>query len=521
MTGIPESTFLRDLESNARVYADRAALICGDERLNWSELDQRINRVANALLSMGVKPGDTVSILSRNSNAYVETFLGILRMGGCVVPLPSMAAPEALERMIVDSGVKVLLLAENLSDLAAPFVDRLDGLLPGGRIALDFDREGWVRYGAWRDSASDISPDVDVRENALFNIIYSSGTTGVPKGIVHDHALRDVQVERLKRFGLDETAISLLSTPIYSNTTLVTLLPTLAAGGCCVLMPKFDVSGFLALCERERVTHTMLVPVQYHRIMADPDFDRYDLSSMRMKLSTSAPLRASLKRDIAARFPGKMVEIYGLTEGGGNTILSVTEFPDKLGSVGRPGEGVEIRIIDEDGVELPLGKVGEIVGRSGTMMRGYHGRPDLTEAMIWRAPDGAVFFRSGDMGRFDEDGFLFLSDRKKDMIISGGLNIYADDLEKALLEHEAVDDVAVIGVPSDQWGETPVGLVVLKPGMGDVSAEVICDWANERLGKSQRLSCIEVRESLPRSSIGKILKRELRAPYWEGFDTNN
>ncbi len=337
----------------------------------------------------------------------------------------------------------------------------------------------------------------------------------MPKGIVHDHAMRDAQIERLQRLGIDETAVSVLSTPLYSNTTLVTLIPTLAVGGWCVLMAKFDVEGYLNLCARERATHTMLVPVQYQRIMAHPKFDEFDLLSMQLKLSTSAPLRASLKRDIAARFPGGMIEVYGLTEGGGNTILSVTEFPDKLDSVGRPGQGVDIRIIDEDGHEVPQGQVGEIVGHSPTMMRGYYGRADLTDAAQWRAPDGRFFFRSGDMGRFDEDGFLFLSDRKKDMIISGGLNIYADDLERVLLAHEAIDDAAVIAVPSEEWGETPLGLVVLKAGAG-ADPEEVRAWANARLGKSQRLGAVEVRESLPRSPIGKILKRELRAPYWEG-----
>lgn len=510
-----ESQFLQDIVNNATVIADRPALLCGQERLNWGQLGRRVNQVANALLALGVAPGDTVCVLARNSNAYVETFLGILRMGGCVVPLPSMASADSLRGMIMDSGATALFLAEDLASLLEPIRDEVTDHLAGRLLAYDFQADGWLDYVNWRDRAATEEPAARVTPDALFNIIYSSGTTGVPKGIVHDHALRDAQVKRLKRFGLDETAISLISTPLYSNTTLVTLMPTLAAGGCCVLMPKFDVLEYLTLCERERATHTMLVPVQYQRIMNHPDFDRFDLSSMRVKLSTSAPLRAALKRDIAARFPGLMIEIYGLTEGGGNTLLSVTEFPDKLESVGRPGEGVEIRIIDEEGNEQPQGQVGEVVGRSPTMMRGYHNRPDLTKAYIWRDAKGVAFFRSGDMGHFDEDGFLYLSDRKKDMIISGGLNIYADDLERVLLDHDAVEDVAVIGVPSEQWGETPLGLVVLKAGSEGTAPDAIREWANQKLGKSQRLAAVEVRDHLPRSAIGKILKRELRAPYWD------
>ena len=178
------------------------------------------------------------------------------------------------------------------------------------------------------------------------------------------------------------------------------------------------------------------------------------------------------------RWPGKMIEIYGLTEGGIGTALSCTEFPDKLASVGKAGEGVELRIINEEGVELPQGEIGEIVGRSDAMMTGYHGRKDLTDAMIWRSPDDKVFYKSGDMGRFDEDGFLFLLDRKKDMIISGGFNIYAADIEVELSKHEEVADVAVIGVPSEEWGETPLALVVPKEGSG-VTGPTVSDQTNE------------------------------------------
>jgi len=501
------------LESAAR-FGDRTALVHGNERISWRDLDRRSNKVANHLTGLGIAHGDMVCILSPNSIAYVETFLGILKIGGCVVPLPTMVTPDSLELMITDSGAKALFLADEYRSLIDPLIERLDGFVDGGLIAYNFAAPGWHDYAAAVTAAADHAPDVIVRESDLFNIIYSSGTTGVPKGITHDHALRSFQVERLKGLGIDEKAVSLLSTPLYSNTTLVTLIPTLSTGGCCVLMAKFDVGQYLTLCQRERVTHTMLVPVQYHRIMSYPDFETFELSSMQVKLSTSAPLRAALKRDIAARFPGKMLEIYGLTEGGGSTILSVTDFPDKLESVGTPGLGAEIKIIDEEGRECPQGWAGEIVGRSGAMMTGYHNRPDLTDAILWHDMNGQVFFRSGDIGYFDEDGFLFLSDRKKDMIISGGLNIYADDLERVLLQHDAVDDAAVIGVPSEEWGESPLGLVVLKEGASE-SADDIRIWANEKLGKSQRLARIETRTDLPRSPIGKILKRELRQPYWE------
>jgi acyl-CoA synthetase (AMP-forming)/AMP-acid ligase II len=306
----------------------------------------------------------------------------------------------------------------------------------------------------------------------------------------------------------------LISTPLYSNTTIVSFVPTLFGGSTVHLMAKFDARAYLDIAQAEQITHTMLVPVQYKRIMDVPDFDTFDLSSMRIKFSTSAPLRADVKQDVLARFPGKLIEYYGLTEGGGVTVLVADENPTKLHSVGKVAPGNDIRLIDANGVEVADGQVGEICGRGPTMMSGYFGRDDLTADYIWRDAEGHVYFRSGDMGSFDADGFLVLSDRKKDMIISGGLNIYANDLELVLLTDTDVIDAAVIGVPSDAWGETPLGLVVLRDG-ADRTADDVLHHANQRLGKSQRLYGIEVRATLPRSTIGKILKKDLRAPYWE------
>jgi len=425
-----------------------------------------------------------------------------------------MADSAALERMVSASNSRFLFLAAELRGLTAPFDSGLDCLVDGGRIAFDFAAPGWRGYGDWRDDAPAENPNIEIGVDDGFNIIYSSGTTGVPKGILHSHGVRVHTAKALAEMDFAADSVVILSTPLYSNTTLVPLLPAMMVGAAVVLMRKFDVEGYLALVEKYRCSHTMLVPVQYHRIMAHPRFADFDLSSMKVKLSTSAPLRETLKRDIVARFPGLMIEIYGLTEGGGGCVLNCNENPDKLASVGQAGLGTEVRIIDPEGNEVAQGETGEIVGRSALMMNGYFGREDLTSEILWRDAEGKTFFRSGDAGYFDEDGFLFLSDRLKDMIISGGFNIYATDLEIVLAKHGDIDDVAVIAIPSEQWGETPLGLVVRKPGAA-ATAEEIRLWANESLGKAQRLSAIEFRDELPRSSIGKILKRELRAPYWE------
>lgn len=216
---------------------------------------------------------------------------------------------------------------------------------------------------------------------------------------------------------------------------------------------------------------------------------------------------------LITRWPGRFLEVYGLTEGGCTVILDATAHPDKLATVGRPAPGTDIRIIDPDGRELPRGETGEIVGRSPLMMIGYHHRPEETEALLWRNAEGQIFFRSGDLGAFDEDGFIRIVGRKKDVVISGGFNVYASDLEDVLLQHPAVREAAVIGIPSDAWGETPWAVVVLHDGR-DAAADAICDFANGRLDRMQRLSGVEIRPALPRSDIGKILKQELRAPYW-------
>ena len=505
----PQQTVIDAIRARARETPGKEAVVCGDIRLSWAQFDARSSRVANALIALGVEKGDRVAILSPNSAAYAEIFIGTLKAGACIVPLSTMASSEALEKMARDSGAKVFFLAERYRDLAAPFIDKIDA----HRVALDFDASGFDGYEVLLAAQRDSDPMVPVGWHDPLNIIYSSGTTGTPKGILHDHWMRAVQMERAEPSGYCDNARTLLSTPLYSNTTIVSFLPTLFGGSTVHLMSKFDAREYLKIVEQERITHTMLVPVQYKRIMDVPEFDTFDLSSMRVKFSTSAPLRADVKADVLARFPGKLIEYYGLTEGGGVTILVADEMRDKLHTVGKPSPGTEIKLIDADGNEVPEGAIGEICGRSPTMMAGYFGRDDLTADYIWRNEDGRIFFRSGDMGQFDEDGFLVLSDRKKDMIISGGLNIYANDLELILLRDPEVTDAAVIGIPSEQWGETPLGLVVLAPGSKKTSEAILQD-ANAQLGKSHRLSGVEIREMLPRSSIGKILKRELRAPYW-------
>jgi long-chain acyl-CoA synthetase len=493
-----------------RVHAERrpqqAALVQDGRTLTYSGLDKRMDSVAATLQRDGLGPGSVIAICATNSIDYGVVFLGALRAGIAVALLAQGTTSKSLAAMIGDAGATHLFLDAAVAATLETVRDSVTAV----RIAIDGSVAG-VRLEDWL--ATDAAPEaVTIQPEWPFNIIYSSGTTGVPKGIVQPHAMRWAHVQRGPVYGYSIDTVTLLSTPLYSNTTLVAFFPTLAMGGAVVLMAKFDAATYLALAQRHKVTHTMLVPVQYQRIMAAPDFDRYDLSSYRMKLSTSAPFAPELKADIVRRWPGALVEFYGLTEGGGTCVLVAQQHPDKLHTVGQPAPEHDIRLIDEDGREVEPGEAGEVVGHSAGMMTGYHGRPEATAAAEWFDASGKRFIRTGDVGRFDAGGFLILLDRKKDMIISGGFNVYPSDLESILRGHEHIADVAVIGVPSTRWGETPVAFVVAKQGTTVEAGELLA-WTNARLGKHQRLADVQLIESLPRSAIGKVLKRELQAAY--------
>ena len=479
------------IRAHAAERGQKAALVYGDGWLSYAQLDKGMDRVAAALQRDGVKRGQAVAILAATSLEYGVVFLGAIRAGCVAAPIQPSATPDQIAAMIEDCGAPIL-----FHDKAAPQV-----ATEARTIALDGpDLAEWLAPDSAQPTPVILGP------NDPFNIIYSSGTTGTPKGIVQPHSMRWQHIIRAPATFRD--AVTMIATPLYSNTTLVSFLPTLAHGGTAVLMAKFDAAAYIRQAAKHRATHTMLVPVQYQRIMALPDFDAFDLSSFVFKSCTSAPFSAALKADVVKRWPGALVEYYGLTEGGGTCVLVCQMHPDKLHTVGRPVEGHDIRLIDDEGVEVAPGGMGEVVGRSKAMMTGYHGREDVTSATEWFDADGNRFLRHGDVGRFDEDGFLILMDRKKDLIISGGFNIYPSDLEAVLLQQEGVKDCAVVGVPSEAWGETPIGFYV---GTGDPAA--ILESFNAQVGKTQRLSALEQVDELPRNAIGKVLKRELRDRY--------
>jgi long-chain acyl-CoA synthetase len=504
-----QPTDFQDLPSLIAAHAgarpEACALRAGEHTLSWRALNDRADRVAAGLQQQGLGAGDAVALCSAPCIDAVVVFMGVLRAGAAVVPLAPGSTPTQLAGMAADAQVRCVYVDENSAAAAVPWPagapQRLLGTDPGLL-------ERTLPASGSRPKTVTIEP------SRPFNIIYSSGTTGTPKGIVQPHAMRWAHIQRAAASGYGPATVTLIATPLYSNTTLVCLIPTLAYGGCAVLMAKFDATQYLQLAQQHGVTHTMLVPVQYRRLMQHPDFDRYDLSSLSHKFCTSAPFHAELKAEVLRRWPGALVEYYGLTEGGGTCILQAHLHPHKLHTVGQPAPGHDIRLIDELGHEVAQGS-GEVVGRSPGMMSGYHRQAALTAAAEWFDAQGRRYIRTGDVGRFDEDGFLVLQDRRKDMIISGGFNIYPSDLEAVLRAHPAVADVAVVGVASAEWGETPVAFCVLQKG-ADVDASTLRDWANAQLGKTQRLHALQMLAELPRSAIGKVLKRELRQAWQAG-----
>jgi long-chain acyl-CoA synthetase len=485
--------------AHARARPDATCVVVGERRIGYRDFDTLADRVAAALQAEGRGPGDSIAVCGASSIEYVALFVGALRAGLAVAPLAPGSTPEQLAGMVADAGA------------CRFFVDAaVAAAVQGQPIGAPRTRlDDAAAFEAWLAQAGTPPRPVAIDPAWPFNIIYSSGTTGAPKGIVQPHAMRWAHIRRASLSGYAPATVTLIATPLYSNTTLVVVIPTLAYGGTLILMPKFDALRYLEIAEGERVTHTMLVPVQYQRLMARPEFDRFDLRSFVAKFCTSAPFSAALKADIVARWPGALLEYYGMTEGGGTCILDAHRFPAKLHTVGQPAEGHDLRVIDEDGRELPRGAVGEVVGRSPGMMTGYHGQPQKTAEAEWFDAEGRRFIRTGDVGRFDDDGFLVLMDRRKDMVISGGFNIYPSDLEAVLRRHADVADCAVIGIPSAEWGETPVAWVVPKAGAA-VEPEALRAWVNAQVGKTQRLSGLRCTAELPRSAIGKVLKRELR-----------
>jgi long-chain acyl-CoA synthetase len=370
-------------------------------------------------------------------------------------------------------------------------------------------------YAGLSGSARASFQPVHAQPDELYNIMYTSGTTGLPKGIQHTHLIRSMYAALLApAWRMTPESRVLHTGAIVFNGAFVTLMPAFYLGATYVLHRQFEAEAMLATIERERITHVMVVPSQIIALFASPRFDPARLQSLQMILSLGAPLLNEHKERLHRALPGRFYELYGLTEGF-ITILDRDDAVRKSGSVGIAPVYEDMRIVAEDGRDCAPGEVGEIAGRGPFLMTGYYNRPDLTAQAV---RDGWLY--SGDMGYVDEDGYLYLVDRKKDMIDSGGVKVYPKDVEEVAARHPEVREVAVFGVPHEKWGETPVAAVVLREGAG-ASAEALREWINARVAaRYQRVSEVLVMQDFPRSAAGKVLKREMREPFWQAAKRN-
>lgn len=495
---------------HARYRPKHLAVVFGDKRLNYAEFNRNINRVANSLTSLGISKGDKVATLLPNCLELLEVYWACAKIGAPVVPLSVLLRPPAIAALVQDSDATLLVTDSQFASAVNSIKADLPQVAADRYLLTDGSLTGFRSYHALKSAATDEEPQVEVERGDLFNIMYSSGTTGMPKGIVHTHAIRAAYgVSFAASFRISPESVTMHAGAIVFNGAFVDLMPTVFVGATYVLLREFEPISYIEAIEQEKVTHVMMVPSQVIAMLNAPNFSPDRLESLEMILSLGAPLHREHKEALNRHLPGRFYELYGLTEGF-VTILDKYDYARKPNSVGVPPPFFEMKILDEQNREVPAGEVGEICGRGPILTPGYYKRPDLTAQAV---VDG--WLHSGDLGYVDEDGFLYLVDRKKDMIVSGGVNVYPKDIEEVVVKHPAVIETAVFGVPHEKWGETPVAAVVLRSST-TVSASELRDWINERVSaKYQRVSEVLIMEAFPRNAAGKTLKRELRRPFWE------
>lgn len=497
------------LPRHARYRPDHLAVVVDDQRLTQRAFNQRVNRLANALLNLGISKGDSVAVILPNCLELLEVYWACARIGAVVVPLSPLLRGSGLLNLLRDADSVVVITNVDFQPILEPL--RADLSITSNRYILTDgpDMPGYASYVTLTQQASLNEPARPaIHPDDSYNIIYSSGTTGQPKGIVHTHAIRTMYCTLFaSAYRITPESVVLHAGSIIFNGAFLTLMPAFYLGATYILQHHFDPEAVIATIRRERVTHIKLVPSQIIALLNSPNFTSENLASLQMVGSVGAPLHLEYKKRLEQILPTRLYELYGLTEGF-VTILDKYDVAAKTNSVGVPPPFFELRIVDENHQDVGSGVVGEIIGRGPLLTPGYYKRPDLTAQAII---DGWLY--TGDLGYLDDDGFLYLVDRKKDLIISGGVNVYPHDIEDVVVQHPAVREVAVFGVPHERWGEVPIAAVILHEANG-VAADTLRDWINERVeARYQKVHRVVLMDDFPRSTAGKTLKRTMREPY--------
>ncbi len=500
---------------HARTRPEKAALHFEGARITYAMLDRRANQVANGLAAERIAPGTRIAILAKNAPPFFELWFGACKTGVVLVPVNfRLAAPE-VAYVVDDAAAELLFVGADYYAL----VETIEPALKTVRriIALDGNHPRWPAYEEWRARQATHDPDRPIDRGDVAIQMYTSGTTGHPKGAQLTHAnLLTLLPTALREWGTwRDDDVSLVCMPLFHIGGSGWALIGLYRGLEHVLCKEFDPPAILATIPRYRVSKTIFVPAMLLFLLQAPQCRDTDFSSLDLIFYGASPAPLDLIRQSLKVFGCGLAQVYGLTE----TTGAITYLPpedhgehaiERMKSCGKPMASTEIKIVDAAGNELPPRAVGEIVSRSPQNMKGYWNLPEATARTI-----RGGWLHTGDAGYKDEAGYLYIYDRVKDMIVSGGENIYPAEIESALFGHPAVADVAVIGVPDPQWGEAVKAIVVKKPG-AQVTAKELIDYARERIAGYKVPRSIDFAETLPRNPSGKILKRELRKPYWEG-----
>jgi long-chain acyl-CoA synthetase len=484
----------------------------------FGELDAHTSQVANALVAAGVKPGERVAYLGKNSDHYFELFLGCAKAGVVMVPVGWRLAPPEIAFIVENADAKLLFVGAELVELVKGNVAELGR----GRTIIAMEPGSqWPTFEAWRDAQPAREPGVVVQPGDVAVQLYTSGTTGKPKGamLTHFNLLEGRRTSAANPMPWNEWGpddVSLVAMPIAHIGGTGWGLIGIVNGAKGVIAREFDPLKVLDYIEKDRVSKMFMVPAAMQIVVRQPRAREVDYSRLKYILYGASPIPLDLLRECMEVFGCGFCQQYGMTETTGTIVYLPPEDHDPAGNrrmraAGLPLPGVEVKVVDAEGREVPRGEVGEVATRSYANMAGYWKLDEATAATI--GPDG--WLRTGDAGYMDEDGYLYIHDRVKDMIISGGENVYPAEVESAVYGHPAVAEVAVIGVPDDKWGEAVKAVVVPKPGM-TIDPEEIIAFARGRIAAFKAPKSVDVIAALPRNASGKILRRELRAPYWAG-----